>query len=380
VTAGPVAKVVAVPTEPTEKRVSWAELFFDLVFVFAVTEVSALLTSDHSWAGTGRALVVFVPIYWAWVGTSIQANVHDMTRPLGHLAIFTVALSGLVMALCVTQAYGDRGLLFACAYWAARLSLGVRLFASGLVLNPYTVSMFGTGPLLVAGALLPSGPREAVWLVAALADLSSPTLLRSRLRGMHFDAGHLTERFGLFVLIALGESVVRIGEPAATSDRLGVAAVAAVVAAFVVTCGLWWVYFFYAADAMRFALATAAVQLSVTRHVLSYGHLCFIAAVIAVAVGMTETIAHPGRQLEWGTVALLYGGTALYLATFGYTRWMMFRLFSSTRVIGAVVVLAALPLARQVPALAATTLLAVLLVGLNRVEYLRVRRASTPSG
>jgi low temperature requirement protein LtrA len=131
---------------------------------------------------------------------------------------------------------------------------------------------------------------------------------------------------------------------------------------------------------MRFALATAAVQLSVTRHVLSYAHLCFIAAVIAVAVGMTETIAHPGRQLEWGTVALLYGGTALYLATFGYTRWMMFRLFSSTRVVGAVVVLAALPLARLVPALAATTLLAVLLVGLNRVEYLRVRSASTSSG
>ena len=360
----------------TEKRVSWAELFFDLVFVFAITEVSALLTSDHSVAGVGRALVVFVPIYWAWVGTSVQANVHDLTSPGGHLAIFTVALSGLVMALSVTSAYGDRGLVFACAYWAARLSLGIRLFHSGFVLNPFTVSMFGTGPLLIVGGLLDAGPREAVWGIAALIDLSSPTVLRSRLRLMHFDAGHLTERFGLFVLIAIGESVVKIGGPAASSDHLSVLVLSGVVAAFVVSCALWWVYFYFANDAMRHALATAKVQLNVTRHVLSYAHLAFIAAVIAIAVGLTETIAHPARHLDWGVVALLYGGTAMYLATFGYTRWMMFRLFSSTRVIGALVVLAVMPVAPHIPALAATALLGLFLVALNVVEYQRVQRAA----
>jgi low temperature requirement protein LtrA len=224
--------------------------------------------------------------------------------------------------------------------------------------------------------LLGSGPREAVWLVAALIDLSTPTVLRSRLRMMHFDAAHLTERFGLFVLIALGESVVKIGEPAAASDHLSVSVLVAVVVAFGVSCALWWVYFFFAADAMRFALATATVQLNVTRHVLSYGHLSFIAAIIAVAVGMTETIDHPGDRLGWGVVALLYGGTAMYLATFGYTRWMMFRLFSATRVIGAVVVLAVMPIAPQVSALAATALLCVVLVALNIVEYRRVHRAA----
>jgi low temperature requirement protein LtrA len=364
---------------PTEKRVSWAELFFDLVFVFAITEVSALLTSDHSWTGVGRAVVVFVPIYWAWVGTSIQANVHDMSGPGSHLAIFAVALSGLVMALSVTQAYGDRGLVFALAYWGARLLLGIRLFHSGLVINPFTVSMFCTGPLLVAGALLESGPREVVWLVAALIDLSTPTVLRFHLRHMHFDAAHLTERFGLFVLIALGESVVKIGEPAAASRDLTVLVLGGVVAAFVVSCALWWVYFFFAADAMRFALATATVQLHVTRHVLSYGHLSFIAAIIAVAVGMTETIARPGHHLDWGVVALLYGGTALYLVTFGYTRWMMFRLFSTTRVAGAVAVLVVMPVAPHLTALAASALLAFVLVALNVVEYRRVQRQAAAS-
>jgi low temperature requirement protein LtrA len=171
------------------------------------------------------------------------------------------------MALSVTSAYGDRGLVFACAYWAARLSLGIRLSHSPFVLNPFTVSVFCTGPLLIVGSLLDAGPREAIWGIAAVVDLSSPTVLRSRLRLMHFDAGHLTERCALFVLIA---------------------------------------------------------------------------------VGLTQTIA----------------------------RWMMFHLASSTRVIGALVVLAVMPVAPHITALAATAVLALLLVALNVVEYQRVPRAA----
>jgi low temperature requirement protein LtrA len=238
--------------------------------------------------------------------------------------------------------------------------------------------MFCTGPLLIVGGMLDAGPREAVWAMAALIDLSSPTVLRSRLRLMHFDAGHLTERFGVYVLIAIGESVVKIGEPAAASGHHSVLVLSDVVAAFVASCALWWVYFYFASDAMRHALETASVQLNVTRHVL--GHLAFIASIIAIAVGMTETIAHPARHLDWGVVALLCGGTATYLATFGYTRWMMFRLFSSTRAIGALVVLVVMPVAPHLTALAATALLGLLLVAPNVVEYQRVQRAAAPAG
>ena len=191
-----------------EKRVGSAELFFDLVFVFAVTEVSAVLASDHSWAGLLRALVVFVPVYWMWVGTSIQTNLRDTSGPGLQVTIFAVALAAVFMALALPEAYGDLGLLFACAYWAGRLVLGsslLRRSAQGAAarLNPHTISIFVTGPLLVVGALLPSGAREALWAFAALLDLSTPTILRSRMRGMRFDAGHLAEGFSLFVLIAL---------------------------------------------------------------------------------------------------------------------------------------------------------------------------------
>ena len=361
------------PAEPVEKRVSWAELFFDLVFVFAVTEVSTLLQADHSWAGALRALIVFVPVYWAWVGVAIQTNLRDLTSPGLRIGMFAVALAGLFMALAVPDAYGDRALLFALAYWSARLILGLALSTwQGWHLTPYTVSMTVTGPLLIVGALTHGWARVAIWGLAALIDLSSPTLLRRRLRDMHFDAPHLAERFGLFVLIALGESVVAIGSSAETSGPLTVAVGLAVAAAFVVSAGLWWVYFNYAADAVRHALATAQVQLDITRLVLSYGHLSLIAAVICVAVGLREAVAQPGQALPPGGVALLYGGAALYLATFGYTRWAMFHLVSTTRLTAAAVVVVLLVPAAHLPATAALVLLALVLAALNTVEYLRV--------
>ncbi|HEY3005218.1 MAG TPA: low temperature requirement protein A [Kribbellaceae bacterium] len=148
-------------TAPEEKRVSWAELFFDLVFVLAITQVSGLLSSDHSWGGLLRALVVFVPVYWLWVGTSLMANLHDVDRPSHRLGLFGVALAGLFMALSVPQAYGDRGLVLAFAYLAGRLIFGLMFFRGALLRpSPYTISMYITGPLLVAGARC---CRRACW-------------------------------------------------------------------------------------------------------------------------------------------------------------------------------------------------------------------------
>lgn len=370
---------VAATTTEQEKRVSWAELFFDLVFVVAVTRVSILLEHDHSWGGVLRALVVFVPIYWTWVGMAIQTNQGDTSSVSMRLRMFAVALAGIYMALALGEAYGDLGLMFAVSYWAARLLLASGLFRSqGLraaLWTPYGVSVVVTGPLLMIGALLDDVTAQtAVWGVAALIDLSAPSLFRRRLSRLHYDAAHLSERFGLFVLIALGESVVAVGTSTSTDDLRAIDA-AAVAAAFVLSCGLWWVYFHFAADAVRHALATAQVQLRVTRLVLSYGHLAFIAAIIAVAVGMHDSIAHPDERLPGAVAGLLAGGTALYLATFGFTRWAMFRLVSWTRLTAAAVVLVVvLPLTAYVTALGSLCLLAAVLIGLNVVEYARVER------
>lgn len=370
---------VADAAQRVEKRASWAELFFDLVFVFAVTEVSALIGRDSSWGGLLRALVVFVPIYWLWVGTSIQTNMRDISRSGLRLAVFGVALAAVLMALSLPEAYGGLGLLYALAYWAGRILLGTNTLLLSVrrrsfPVNPYTVSMVVTGPLLVIGALLEGGGREALWGLAAALDLSSPTILRSRLRGMHVDAAHLTERFGLFVLIALGESVVAIGASADAGASLTFAVGSAVAAAYALSCGLWWVHFHFAADAIRHSLATARVQLDVMRFVLSYGHLAFIASIIVVSVGMRAAVAHPGDRLGADVTGLLFGGTARYLATFGFTRWTMFRLVSVTRLSAAAAVAALIPLAVNLPALASLTALAVVVAVLNVIEMARVQR------
>src|SRR6266545_2276812 len=189
----------------SEKRVTWAELFFDLVFVFAITQVSGLLHEDHTWAGLGRALVVFVPIYWAWVGTSVHANTHEID-PLDRLGIFAVGLCALFMAMATPDAYAERGVLFGAAYYGARIVLAFLIFRGrGMTLSPFSVALFFSGPLLLIGGFFDDSVRVALWAVAALADLSAPRLLRRRLLTLRFDSSHMQERFGLLVLIALGE-------------------------------------------------------------------------------------------------------------------------------------------------------------------------------
>lgn len=190
--------------EPAEKKVAWSELFFDLVLVFAVTQVSALLHHDHTWGGVGRALIVFVPVYWVWVGATVHANTHDADRARTRLGLFAIGLCGLMMALAVPGAFGERGPLFACGYLGARLALAL-LVHPGLRLRPSPValSVVFSGPLLVAGAFLDGWARTGLWALAAAADLASPRLTRRHMIRIPFDSGHLAERFGLFVMIAL---------------------------------------------------------------------------------------------------------------------------------------------------------------------------------
>ncbi|GAA1664522.1 low temperature requirement protein A [Fodinicola feengrottensis] len=358
-----------------EKPVTWAELFFDLVFVFAVTEVSSLLREDVSWAGLGRALVVFVPIYWAWVGTTIHANTTNVDTSFERIGIFATGLCSLFMALAVPGAYGSRAVLFAAAFLLLRV---VSLFFSGpqqsFAFGPMSIAVFITGPARLISAFFPYPILITVWAIAAVLDLATPILTRRRLLSMRFHPGHLPERFGTFIIIALGESIVAIGAPAATSAHLTVDVLVAVAIAFVLAAALWWVYYVFAASAIRHAMLTASVRTDLVREVLSYGHLAFLTGIIAAAVGMAAVVAHPTHRLEIGVVGLLFGGCALYLATFGYTRWRMFHRISIYRLAGAAVAVFLIPLAVYVPAVAALGALTAVVVGVNVTEHLVVRR------
>lgn len=233
-----------------------------------------------------------------------------------------------------------------------------------------------TGPLLVAGGFLHGDARTVLWALAAALDLLTPKLARRRLISIRFHPTHLPGRFALFLLIALGEAIVSIGAPVAAGRTLRGDEVLAVAVAFVAACGLWWVYFNYAADAMRHAMTTARLPADIVRQVLSYGHLAFVSGDIAFAAGVTAAATHPSDRLPTGSLALLFGGSALFLGTFGYTRRRMFRQTAWTRLAAAAVTLAALPLCAPLSALSALVVLALLLVALNVWEYRRVEHSA----
>lgn len=360
------------------KMVTAVELFLDLVFVFAVTRASELLQEDHSWPGVLRALVAFVPVFWLWVGTTMVANLHEIDTVRGRATFFGVALAGLTMALALPLAYEHQGVLFAAAYWAGRVVLYLSILRSPhrAEFVTFPVGAFVTGPALLVGALLPLGWQTAVWAAVAALELATPALRRSRLTATPFDTGHLADRYSTFIIIALGETVVATGA-AVPAEELELAHLVALVLAFGACFALWWTYFDLAAGAIETALEHARVKIDVIRPVLSYGHLALVAGIVGVAAAIGEAVREPAAALHRDLAALLFGGAALYLATFGFTRWRLLHSVAWPRLAGALACLVLALVAPAVPALVSLAALVVVLAAVAVADHVRERRHPT---
>lgn len=357
-----------------EQRVTWAELFFDLIWVFALTQIAKGLAEAAGVGGLLQTLILLVPLWWGWTSATLLGNSAGtaLDKPAGRMMLFALGGCGLGMTVAVPYAFAQHGLLFALCYAVLRLLLWVgmrRLPLFGdLLVEPFGMSLLLVSPLFLAGGLVDGTARTVLWAAAALLEVAIPVLLGHRLDRFRFETSHLPERFGLVIIMALGESVMAVGTNISATS-LSAREVAALAVSFVVIVGLWWSYFHFGAAAVRHSLETDPVQARIVRDVFNYGHFVYLAAIICIAVGLKKLCLDPLEFPHTLSGLLLAPGAALYLFGFCYSRWRMFGAAGVSRFSAAVLCLVLALLAPLLPLLVTAVLVAAVLVGLNAFEF-----------
>jgi low temperature requirement protein LtrA len=361
------------PATEREQRVTPLELFFDLVVVFAFTQVTQLMSRDLTWRGIGHGLLVLAAIWWAWTGYAWLTNTLEPEEFGVRAGMFAAMAAMLVSALAVPGAFGDDAVLFGVAYVVVRLLNLVLDAMAGkrdpdllLALRGFApAATIGAAFVLVAGFF--DGPAQTSLWVVALAFLYGGALI-GRGRGWHISPAHFAERHGLIVIIALGESLVALGV-GASGRSLTPGIVAAAVLAVVVIATLWWAYFDVIAILAQRELSktSGAVRARLARDVYSYLHMPMIAGIVLFALGLKTTIAHVGDPLDAVPAAALCGGLGLYFLTHVVQRIRMVHFIRHTsderpgwigpgRLAAGIAMLAVIPAALVLPALASLAL------------------------
>jgi low temperature requirement protein LtrA len=357
------------------------ELFFDLVFVLALTQCTALMAATPTWTGLGQGLLVLGVLWWSWTGYAWLTSVVDPEEGAVRLVMFGAMAAFLVAALCVPQAFGAEALLFAVAYGAVRVAhILLFLLASrddpklrrsviGLALS----TTIGVG-LLVVAAATDGAVQGGLWVLALTLDMGGGIVIPPD--GWRLVPGHFAERHGLILIIALGESIVAIGSGAGLHVDAGV--VIASVLGIVVAASLWWLYFDVVAPISTRRLAAAAEgseRNRMARDSFSYLHLPMVAGIVLVALGMKKALAHLGDPLHLVPTFALLGGVALYLLAHVAFRLRNVRTLNRRRLGLALLLLALVPALRELPAWVPLALLATALPLLISYETWRYGEA-----
>jgi low temperature requirement protein LtrA len=369
-----------------EHRVTPRELFFDLVFVFAFTQVATLLTDDPTFAGIGRGVLVLAALWWAWTAYAWLMNVVDPEQGAVGAALLVALIAMFVAALVVPDVFDDEGVLFGAAFLVvcvmhlALYALAGRgdpdLLGAVLRLAPWT--LLGATLILVAG--FTNGARIWLWLAALACTYVGAGLSGSR--GWRLHPSHLAERYGLVVIIALGEAFISIGI-GATGIGIGIGEIAAAVLGLLVATSFWLAYFdFFSIRGERVLLELQGTErVALARDAYAYAHFPMIVGIVLFAFAMKSIVAHVGDELDSVAAFALCGGSALYLLTYSAIRIRVERRvrLSRGRSVAALLFLLLLPLATMVPALAALALVTAVWVALHTYELVWWREARAES-
>ncbi|MDQ3429456.1 MAG: low temperature requirement protein A [Actinomycetota bacterium] len=360
-----------------ERRVSPLELFFDLVFVFALTQITAFLASHLTWGGVLQGLALLAALWGAWTGYSWLTNAVPADDAIpARLIILSAMGAMLVASLAVPGAFGRDGVIFGLAYFVVRL-LGVALQVLSAWHTPderrailRLAPGFLVGPaLLVVAGFLDDSAQGALWFLALVINFGGPFVFG--VLGFKIHAGHFVERHGLIIIIALGESIVAIGV-GASEVGLGAGVILASLLGVAVAASLWWAYFDYVVllAERRLSGARGHERARLARDSYSYLHLPMLAGIVFVALGVKKTLAHIGDPLGTIPAVALCGGVALYLLGHNAFRLRDAGSVSVLRLVVAALSCALIPVGTQVPAILTLGTLAALLVAFVAAETL----------
>ena len=359
-----------------EQPVTALELFFDLVFVFAVTQLSHRLLDHLTIGGALETLLLLVAVWRAWVDTTWVTNWFDPDRTPVRLLLITLMLVSLLMSVAIPEAFAEGGLMFALAY--VTIQAGRTAFVV-LVLEKYSslgrnfqriLAWFAVPAVLwVAGGLLQGEARYVLWMLALVLEYTGPVagfwtpgLGRSTTTDWTVEGGHFAERCRLFIIIALGESLLVTGTTFGEIEP-SVVTVSAFVVAFLGSVALWWIYFARSEEAARGTFSSSEDPGRLARSAYTYFHLPMVAGIIAVAAADELTVAHPGERGTLASVALTLGGTALFLAGHALFKWAVFGVLSWPRGVAVAALIALMPVGFAVPALALSGVAGLIVVG-----------------
>jgi low temperature requirement protein LtrA len=362
-----------------EQRATPLELFFDLVFVFAFTQVTGLMSENPTWEGLGQGLLVLAAVWWAWGGYAWLTNALHRDDWLARLGLFSAMAAMLIAALAVPQAFGDDAVIFGFAYFAVR-AIHIAVYAYGAEEEDVTGAILNLAPgllaapaLLIVAGFLDGGAQAGLWIVALLIDYGTPYV--RDMSGFRVSAAHFAERFGLIVIIALGESIVAIGT-GLEGDALTGGVVVAALAGISLAIAQWWTYFDVVAIVAEGKLVAAEgiERTRLARDSWGVMHGLLIAGIILTALGVKKTLGDVDEPLKTVPAVALCGGVALYLFGHVAIRWRSVHSLNRQRVFAGLVALALIPFAAEVDALAALITIAALMVALASYEALHFRR------
>jgi low temperature requirement protein LtrA len=374
--------VETVTESEEEKRTEFIELFFDLVFVFAFTQVTTLALEDTSAAGFARAALVFALVWWAWSAYAWLTDAIDVENTPTRLFMFGAMLGAFFMALAVPNAFTDEAVWFGATYFAVRL-LQIVLYMWGVRDDPVQrlavgrlAPWFLVAPTIVlVGGLMDDPWRTALWVASLAVDVVG-TLVAAAGGGFRVSPAHFAERYALIVIIALGESIVAIGLAAEALNE-GAAYALAVAVAFAGAAAAWWAYFDFVQIAAEHALHSAdhATRGPLGRDVYTYFHYPIVLGIIFLAVAAKKTLSAPTEPLSDGGRAALGLGLALFLLGFVLIRLRVIQHFAWERIAAAVAVVLLVVVLDDTDAVVLLTLSVVVLAAALAVEAIRLREA-----